>query len=66
MRMQLCKLFIAVPLLTVMVGCVARVEPSPAAPSRVDVQVEPAAPRIQVEPAAPRKVDIDVDVKPKP
>jgi hypothetical protein len=66
MRMQLCTLLVAGPLLTVMVGCVARVEPSPAAPSHVDVRVDPPAPRIQVEPAAPRKVDIDVDVKPKP
>lgn len=66
MRMPLYKLFIAVPLLTVTVGCVARVEPTPAAPSRVDVQVDPPAPRIEVAPPAPRKVDIDVDVKPKP
>jgi len=56
MRTELWKMLIATPLLVLVVGCVARVETDPA-PSRVDVKVDPPG---------PRKVDVDVNVTPKP
>lgn len=50
------RILAAAGLLSLAVGCVARVETDPA-PSRIDVNVDPPA---------PRKVDVDVDVTPKP
>ena len=72
MRIQLWRMLIAIPLLVLAVGCVARVETDPA-PSRIDVHVDPPAPRdpapsridVHVDPPAPRKLDVDIDVTPK-
>jgi hypothetical protein len=50
------RMLAAAGLLSLAVGCVARVETDPA-PSKIDVDVNPPG---------PRKVDVDVDVTPKP
>lgn len=78
MLIQLRTMLIALPIVAMSIGCVARIEPEPSkidvnvdppAPRRIDVDVNPPPPSkidVDVNPPGPRKVDVDVDVTPKP